>query len=63
MTFEDTYAEYKWLRVELGLYPEGGMIRKVWEGCEPDAQENMLEQLRKSARYANRYVATHGEAW
>ena len=51
MTFEDTYAEYQWLRLECGYDADLAMLRKVWEGCDPEAQENMLEQLRAGARY------------
>lgn len=63
MTFKSTYAEYRWLRQQHGWYPEGGLIRAVWEKCTPEAQEDMLEQLRTALRHKNRYVAQHGEAW
>lgn len=61
--FCDAYAEYRWLRKQHGWYAEGGMIRSVWEKCEPEAQEGMLEQLRAPLRKRDQYVATHGEVW
>ena len=61
--FESTYEEYCWLRLQFGYDPDGAMFAVVWNGCTPESQENMLEQLRRPLQHANRYVETHGEAW
>lgn len=46
-----SYEQYLLLRVQCGFDAEhGAMIEKVWAGCEPDSQENMLQQLRADAR-------------
>lgn len=45
MSFATTYDEYLWLRQQHGYEPELAMVRAVWERCDPDAQENMLEQF------------------
>lgn len=46
-----TYEEYLRLRVECGFDADHGfMVWTVWNGCEPDAQENMLQQLRAGAK-------------
>lgn len=63
MTFPSTYAEYRWLREQHGWYKEGGMIRAVWNNCTPEAQEDMLNQLRSALKYKDRYVAQHGDVW
>jgi len=59
----DRYAEYCRLRVEGGYDADYGMTRSVWEGCDVEAQENMLEQFRAPLRVKDRYLETHGEVW
>lgn len=60
---DSTFAEYCRLRVECGYEAEHAMIRKVWDGCSANAQENMLEQFRRLLRVRDCYVETHGEVW
>jgi hypothetical protein len=45
-----TYQQYLQLRIECG-YPEasGAINEEIWNGCEADAQEEMLNQLRRAA--------------
>lgn len=46
-----TYEQYRRLRIACGFDDDHGFIvESVWSGCEPDAQQNMLEQLRDAAR-------------
>lgn len=45
-----TYEQYLRLRRDCGYDGGLAMIQEVWDGCEPDAQENMLGQLRVVAR-------------
>lgn len=59
----DSYAEYCRLRVECGYDGDYAMVRQVWEGCDAEAQENMLEQYRAPLRVKDRYVEAHGEVW
>lgn len=49
MVSRDTYAEYCQLRLQCGFHPDLAMIRSVWEGCDAEAQENMLNQFRAPA--------------
>lgn len=44
-----TYEQYCRLRVKCGYDADHAMIQSVWEGCDADAQENMLIQLRRAA--------------
>lgn len=39
-----------------------GHVPKVWNNCEPDAQENILQQFRDAFTYQNRYLS-HDEVW
>lgn len=44
-----TYELYLELRRQCGYDGGLAMIQQVWDGCEPDAQKNMLDQLRIAA--------------
>lgn len=49
MTFGDRHSEYLWLTVQLFGNP-GVMAKDVWDKCDDEAQEMMLESLRKPLR-------------
>jgi len=48
MTFDNTYAEYRWLRWQLGFAPWLAMVPSVWNFCSRSAQEEMLQGLREA---------------
>lgn len=52
-----TYEEYRQLRRDCGFDDDFGMVEKVWNGCTPEAQENMLDQLRAGAAEVRAFVA------
>jgi hypothetical protein len=56
------YEEYVKLHKALG-YSSPGFAHPVWNGCTPEAQENMLGQLRAALGEKDRYVERHGEVW
>ena len=58
-----TYDEYCRLRTECGYEPAFAMTKEVWDKCDPDAQNNMLKQMRDGAAELAKYEASHGEVW
>lgn len=65
--FATTHSEYLWLTAQ--LFGEFGAMQKaVWDQCEPDVQESMLEQLRKPLREQRELSAKYeqirgGDVW
>lgn len=62
-TFDSTYEEYLWLREQLGYLPHLAMREHVWNGCDAESQENMLNQFRGPARRIAHYEEIVGEVW
>jgi hypothetical protein len=67
VTFADTHSEYLWLRAQLGYEP-GGIVKEVWDGCDAESQQNMLEQFRAPLRAIQAREAVYakirqGDAW
>lgn len=64
MVAPTTYEQYRQLRIECGYEDEFAMVADVWNGCEPDAQEDMLQQLRAgAARRAAELAQFGGDHW
>jgi hypothetical protein len=59
----DNFKEYVQLREALGYHKDDGITLEVWSGCEPESQENMLDQFRQTAKYALDRAAAYGDAW
>lgn len=56
-----TYDQYRQLRRECGYDDDHGYLHeKVWDGCEPAAQEDMLAQLRAGAAQRAQGLAKFG---
>lgn len=59
-----TYEEYRQLRRDCGYSDEYGfMVEKVWDGCTPESQEDMLIQYRGPAAEARAARAQLGPKW
>jgi len=60
-----TYTQYRQLRILCGFDDDhGALAESVWDGCEPDAQENMLGQLRAvAAQRAQALAKFGGDHW
>jgi hypothetical protein len=62
-----TYAQYRRYRAECGFYSgqgdEEGMAPDVWAGCEPEAQVNMVEQMRVGAERKRAEEKSLPEGW
>lgn len=54
------YEQYLALRRQCGYDEHGAMIAAVWNGCDPVAQENMLDQLRAGAEQRENALARFG---
>ena len=56
-----TYQQYLQLRVECG-YPQGSdaINEEIWDGCDADAQEEMLNQLRRAAARLRQHLEQSG---
>lgn len=53
------HEQYRELTRQLFGEP-GQMIESVWNGCEIDVQENMLEQLREGIRERDKELERFG---
>jgi hypothetical protein len=61
---ETTHQEYQRLRRECG-YQGDGIIEAVWYGCDAEAQQSMLGQMRAGAEEVarNRLYDSKRGAW
>jgi hypothetical protein len=60
-----TYQQYLRLRIECG-YPEESrtILEEIWNGCDAEAQEEMLNQLRRAATRLKQHQEQAGrEYW
>jgi hypothetical protein len=44
-----TYEEYRQLRKDCGYDEHAEMVEEVWNGCDAESQQNMLQQYRDMA--------------
>ena len=64
------YEQYCQARLECGYDADLAIKKTVWDVCDQESQQNMVDQMRRGARQAaelqakeEAYRTRYGEAW